>query len=126
MEIINSRFSVVAVDSEGKKFEKVSRALLKNETSSIVLDYHSILFPLSSADTVDFILYDKINESAITIPSKYNYVMNGKIYEIIEGDDDKLKIIGSLGGLYLELNVDKETKGNLNDFSNITIGLRKI
>lgn len=105
MQVLCETLQVEAIDPDGKKFDNVSRALLKSPSSTIYLDYHSGLFTPQVADTVEIVVYkDTAGFDPDTIPEKYNYLMgNGVVYTLEPEAGDKLRIVTSFSGLLMHI-----------------------
>jgi DNA-directed RNA polymerase I, II, and III subunit RPABC3 len=125
MEVLSTRLTVEDIDKGGKKFQKVSRAHMKSSNYTIVLDYHNILLPLTTTDTVDIVLYDGVVPDEL-VPQDYQYVMTGKVYKIVRDDSGVMTCSASFGGLCMTLTTESENIKKFTDFSDISIAVRKI
>ncbi|TVU07766.1 hypothetical protein EJB05_41135 [Eragrostis curvula] len=91
-------FKVVAIDPDGKKFDKVSRIVAKNESFDMYmqLDVATEVYPMKINDKFTMVLTSTLNLDGTqdtgyytqagrkTLADSYDYVMHGKLYKISE------------------------------------------
>lgn len=118
-------FDVQKKDPDGKKFDKVSRYVLKSDLYEfeVTVDINIDIYPLQVGDKVSLCLtrtihkdgtaetgkYDKTFPSFTgksTLLDNYEYVMHGKVFKYGDtnaGGTTKLEIYFSFGGLLMKL-----------------------
>ncbi|KAG8874192.1 DNA-directed RNA polymerases I, II, and III subunit RPABC3 [Tulasnella sp. 331] len=107
--LFDDLFTITAIDSEGKKFDRVSRlhAHSSNFDMSLVLDYNLELYPLYVGDTFTFVLASSLSRGGMVdeenmqaswrpggiskgIDEDYEYVMHGRVYKFDDAADAKV------------------------------------
>ncbi|KAG8864299.1 DNA-directed RNA polymerases I, II, and III subunit RPABC3 [Tulasnella sp. 330] len=133
--LFDDLFTITAIDSEGKKFDRVSRlhAHSSNFDMSLVLDYNLELYPLYVGDTFTFVLASSLSRGGMVdeenmqaswrpggiskgIDEDYEYVMHGRVYKFDDAADAKVTVYASFGGLLMAL------AGSFRHLQNIVIG----
>ncbi|MES1915674.1 MAG: hypothetical protein MHM6MM_007586 [Cercozoa sp. M6MM] len=107
--LLEDVFEVTAVDSQGKKFDKVSRLDCRGTgfQMTLRLDVNTDLFEADVQDqfrlrickAVD-VNFDQMSTSEF---AGFDYVMYGKIFKIDAASDNQFEVYVSFGGLLLLL-----------------------
>jgi hypothetical protein len=98
-------FTVSAVDPDGKRFDRVSRASCESTTSTtsiLVFDFHSQLFPLKNGDKIK-VSFRQEEDSSVEVQG--DYATNSVIFKI-DQNGQYINTIMSAGGLLTSLRVD--------------------
>ncbi|KAF9763414.1 DNA-directed RNA polymerases I, II, and III subunit RPABC3 [Nosema granulosis] len=120
MILLNKKMVVSDIDKEGKLYSNVSRAYLKaDDSTEIVLDYHSILLRISKDD----VLYLQLFEGEEKVECEYQ--MNGMVYKI-EDLDGRVEVWISFGGLLMIQKIAKDQIVGLNDRSRVSLAISKV
>eukprot|EP00056_Hartaetosiga_gracilis_P018758 m.11764 g.11764 ORF g.11764 m.11764 type:complete len:143 (-) comp7038_c0_seq1:203-631(-) len=120
--LFEEMFTVSDIDIDGKQFDRVSRMVCQAVTmdTELVLDVNTQLYPLEVNDRITFCLADTLdydgapdsgeyNQSRdASLADRYEYVMNGIIYNI-EEKDNALSVYASFGGLLMRLKGSKSS-----------------
>ncbi|KAI8469993.1 MAG: RNA polymerase [Monoraphidium minutum] len=118
-------FDVQKKDPDGRKFDKVSRYVLKSDLYEfeVTLDINIDIFPLQVGEKVNLCLSHTIHKDGTaetgkydktfptftkkeTLLDSYDYVMHGKVFKYgdsTSGGQTKLEIYFSFGGLLMKL-----------------------
>ena len=117
-----STFSVISVDPQGRKFEKVSRLQARNSDLNIhlELDFNNELISVSQGDEISFFL----TFSDKDVESSFSYGMNGKIFKIEEDPNKTTLIYASFGGLLMKLESSGEVFSKVKPNSNCKLYLK--
>eukprot|EP00891_Asterochloris_glomerata_P002423 jgi/Astpho2/2423/e_gw1.00044.113.1_t len=124
-QLVNDVFQCLKVDSDNKKFDKVSRIEAHSDMyeMDLTLDIHSDLCPMAEDDKFRLLLsrtlnvdgsdgasyFDKdlaTNATSHTLLDAYEYVMHGKIFKTQDAKvhgQMKLDVFISFGGLLMKL-----------------------
>lgn len=78
MLIVSNSYKVLEIKETS--FEKVPRAVMRSESSSVAVDYHADLCPLKENDTVKI----EVHIGELPIHLKNTYLTYGKVYKIDE------------------------------------------
>lgn len=100
MSVFSDSFCVVSIDPEGKRFDRVSRAVCESSSSQkaqLTVDYHSQLFNLKVQDkfSLDIFFEEESDSSKL---QNVDYAMNGMIFKI-EQNGENIDTFISFGGL---------------------------
>ncbi|CAM6100659.1 unnamed protein product [Calypogeia fissa] len=128
--LFDDLFSVIGLDPDGKKWDRVKRIVARSEQfdMELMLDVNTDIYPmhidekftlamattLSLDGTPDDGFFDQSGRKSLA--DKYEYVMYGKLYkysEVEQGGASKVEIYISYGGLLMMLKGDPN---NLNAF----------
>ncbi|MCJ1275808.1 DNA-directed RNA polymerases I, II, and III subunit RPABC3 [Puttea exsequens] len=107
-------------DVNAAKYDRVSRLSAHTEggETTLTLDVNSELLPCSNGDRLQILLastlsldgsqddgkgWRDVGRGEASLADEYDYVCYGKIYRFEEGDDEKIKVFVSFGGLLLYL-----------------------
>lgn len=105
--LVNEIIKVEKIDPDGKRFERVSRCVAKNDIGSleVTFDYNSELITLKEGQNISFEIMKTPAEFDYQAQnfSSYSYVMLGKFYKVESNDKDILTIYVSFGGLLMQL-----------------------
>ncbi|KAL5210742.1 hypothetical protein ABZP36_006365 [Zizania latifolia] len=116
-------FVVSRLHTDGKKFDRVTRIEARSEQFDMYmqLDVATDVYPLDVGNKFTMVLVPTLNLDGTpdngfftqagrkTLADKYEYVMHGKLYKISEdtsGEDAKVEIYASFGGLLMMLKGD--------------------
>ncbi|KAI5073607.1 hypothetical protein GOP47_0011620 [Adiantum capillus-veneris] len=136
-------FTIVAMDPDGKKFDKVSRIEARSEQFDMhmLLDVNTEIYPLQVDDkftmalsstlsldgTPDDATFDQSGRKSLA--DKYEYVMYGKLYKFSDqesGGSVKIEVYVSFGGLLMLLKGDPSNLGNLMMDQRLYLLMRKV
>ncbi|KAG8951992.1 DNA-directed RNA polymerases I, II, and III subunit RPABC3 [Tulasnella sp. 424] len=128
-------FTINGIDTEGKRFDRVSRLSAKssNFDMTLVLDYNVELYPLYKGDAITVTLASSLSLGGITededantwrpgakktkgLDDDYDYVMYGRVYKFDEAAEGKVTVYVSFGGLLMSL------AGSFRHLQNVVIG----
>lgn len=107
MNIFEDTLKVTEVDPDGKRFDRVSRAVCETVGSqpvSVVFDYHSQLFPLKCGDKVKVSMYLE-NAANPVDDSRAEYATNSIIFKF-EQCKEVVSVYMSAGGLLTSLKTE--------------------
>lgn len=122
MLILNKKYKVQDIDTQGKLYTNVSRAYMKtNDDYNLVLDYHCVLYKINKDDILNIQIYNDYEHQI-----KCEYQMNGSIYKIERGDNDKCKIYASFGGLLMIQDADINDLNEIDDRTKISLLVSRI
>ncbi|GAA5926690.1 hypothetical protein JCM3775_007012 [Rhodotorula graminis] len=132
--VFDDVFTVVAVDKDGKKFDRVSRIAGQshNNDMKLTLDINTDLLTLSKDADFSLALATTLNPDADKsgaaasggwradlqsgLADDWEYVMYGKVYKFDEGTGDEVTAYVSFGGLLMALT------GSYRHISRVTVG----
>ncbi|KAH7433217.1 hypothetical protein KP509_07G059800 [Ceratopteris richardii] len=136
-------FTIVGMDPDGKKFDKVSRIEARSEQFDMymLLDVNTDIYPLQVDDkftmalsstlsldgTPDDATFDQSGRKSLA--DKYEYVMYGKLYKFSDkesGGNVKIEVYVSFGGLLMLLQGDPSNLGNLMMDQRLYLLMRKV
>ncbi|KAH6917230.1 RNA polymerase I [Coprinopsis sp. MPI-PUGE-AT-0042] len=129
-------FTIHGIDTEGKKFDRVSRlyANSKNYDMKLTLDYNIELFPLEDGQSFALALASSLSRAGSKddedeqpawrpdvkrqgLDDDYDYVMYGKIYKYDgKPEEDLVTAYASFGGLLMSLT------GSFRHISSVVLG----
>ncbi|CAH9136595.1 unnamed protein product [Cuscuta epithymum] len=134
-------FTVTEINPEGKIFNNVDRIVAKGNQfeKTMVLDVNSQIYHIDVKDKLKIVLVSTINLDGTpdsgyylqgnrkSLADDYEYVMQGKLYRIPEGNSrDELRLIVSFGGLLMELSADSSIAAKFELDQRLFILIRKI
>ncbi|CAH9062176.1 unnamed protein product [Cuscuta epithymum] len=134
-------FTVTEINPEGKIFNNVDRIVAKGNQfeKTMVLDVNSQICHIDVKDKLKIVLVSTINLDGTpdsgyylqgnrkSLADDYEYVMQGKLYRIPEGNSrDELRLIVSFGGLLMELSADSSIAAKFELDQRLFILIRKI
>ena len=121
-DFLSTTFSVISIDPQGKKFEKVSRLQARSLDLNIILelDFNNELIAISPGDEISFFL----TFSDKDVESSFSYGMNGKIFKIEEDTNNVTLLYASFGGLLMRLESSGEVFSKVKPNSNCKLYLR--
>ena len=127
MSVFSDSFTVAAIDPEGKRFDRVSRALCESSTNSkthLTLDYHNQLFALKIKDqfSVNIYLEEECDSSKL---SNIDYAMNGMIFKI-EQNGENINTFISFGGLLALIKSDLAKQASSSSGKKVTATFKRI
>ncbi|KAF8506935.1 RNA polymerase [Russula emetica] len=140
--VFDDIFEIDGIDTEGKKFDRVSRlnAKSKNYAMKLTLDYNCEIFPLEIGQNVVLALASSLARDPTVsqdgtveedrdrdvwrpdgkgrrgFEDDYDYVMYGRVYRFDPGTDDVVTAYASFGGLLMSLT------GSFRHMTNIVLG----
>ena len=118
--IFEDRFSVQAVNPDGKMYQRLSRIVCKsNSNVSVTCDINSDIYPVESGQVLSIALARTINLDGSedtnqydhgafqqpTLMDSFDYVMHGLVFECNsdEKDAQTLRALISFGGLLMKI-----------------------
>ncbi len=115
--IFDEVFELRQLNPSGKRYEKVNRLNCKATTCDVdmILDVNNELFQLKEGEKVSVALATSINldgtpDSGLyephqndTLMNNYDYVMHGRVFNVVQKKDDVVEIHVSFGGLLMQL-----------------------
>ncbi|OVA12728.1 RNA polymerase [Macleaya cordata] len=136
-------FTLIRLDPDGKKFDKVSRIEAKSEQFDMYmqLDVNTEIYPLSVGDKFTMVLAPTLSLDGTpdtgyftqggrkSLADKFEYVMHGKLYKISEegsGINVKVEIYASFGGLLMMLKGDPSNAANFELDQRLFLLMRKV
>jgi DNA-directed RNA polymerase I, II, and III subunit RPABC3 len=122
-------FEVLALNPDGKKFERVNRLQCTGTTfeCDLLLDINSEIYSVKEGTKLTLVLastlhldgspadhfsYDP-NATEPTLADNYDYVMHGRVFEMSYKKDNVVEIAASFGGLLMRLTGDQRHLGNI-------------
>lgn len=136
-------FTIVRMDPDGKKFDKVSRIEARSEQFDMhmLLDVNTDIYPLQVDDkftmalsstlsldgTPDDATFDQSGRKSLA--DKYEYVMYGKLYKFSDQELNgavKIEVFVSFGGLLMLLKGDPSNLGKLMLDQRLYLLMRKV
>ncbi|KAL6571635.1 DNA-directed RNA polymerases II and V subunit 8A [Orobanche hederae] len=132
-------FGVKELDPDGKKFDKTSRirAISEQFEMRMILDVNSEIYPMHVGEKFMMVLASTLNldgtpDSGYYTPGnkksladEFDYVMQGKLYKILE-EETKVSMIVSFGGLLMLLKGDASIAAKFELDQKLFILLRKV
>ncbi|OVA02843.1 RNA polymerase [Macleaya cordata] len=136
-------FTLIRLDPDGKKFDKVSRIEARSEQFDMYmqLDVNTEIYPLSVGDKFTMVLAPTLSLDGTpdtgyfmqggrkSLADKFEYVMHGKLYKISEegsGINVKVEIYASFGGLLMMLKGDPSNAANFELDQRLFLLMRKV
>ncbi|CAM6097305.1 unnamed protein product [Calypogeia fissa] len=136
-------FTVVGLDPDGKKWDRVKRIVARSEQfdMELMLDVNTDIYPmhmdekfmlaiattLSLDGTPDDGFFDQSGRKSLA--DKYEYVMHGKLYkysEVEQGGVSKVEIYISYGGLLMMLKGDPNSLNPFQVDQRLYLLIRKV
>ncbi|KAF8482175.1 RNA polymerase [Russula ochroleuca] len=140
--VFDDIFTINGIDTEGKKFDRVSRLYAKsrNYGMELTLDYNVEIFPLDVGQNVVLALASSLaRDPAVSqdgtveedrdrdvwrpdgkgrrgFEDDYDYVMYGRVYRFDPGTEEVVTAYASFGGLLMSLT------GSFRHMTNIVLG----
>ncbi|WBW71326.1 DNA-directed RNA polymerase I, II and III subunit Rpb8 [Schizosaccharomyces osmophilus] len=99
--LLDEIFTVTSVDDQ--KYQRVSRitGTSAQNDMGLTLDINSQLYPLEQDATFSLQLASNLNSQELKDAA--DYIMYGKVYRVEEGNDDKISVFISFGGLLMSI-----------------------
>ncbi|KAK9133205.1 hypothetical protein Scep_012733 [Stephania cephalantha] len=136
-------FTLIRIDPDGKKFDKVSRIEAQSEQFDMYmqLDVNSEIYPLQVGEKFAMVLAPTLNLDGTpdtgfytqgqrkSLADKFEYVMHGKLYKLSEegsGINVKVEIYASFGGLLMMLKGDPSNAAKFELDQRLFLLMRKV
>lgn len=124
MQVYTGYFTLVETDKDGKMFDNVSRSLLKSDSGTILMDYHSTYLECNETEQLEITLFlqsDAFSDGSI--PDKYTYLMaNGLVFNVTDLEhQDQFDIYFS--GLFVRLTIPKHAAKGLDKHKRVYLGV---
>lgn len=107
MKIFSESFTLEEIDPDGKAFDEVSRGVFVFDDCTMLMDYHTGIFPYKKMDKMKISIFsDENNFSEKDIPEEYSYLMgNGILYKSQMKENKQILDI-SFSGLLVSLQIE--------------------
>ncbi|KAE9620924.1 hypothetical protein Lal_00019103 [Lupinus albus] len=106
-------FKVEALNPDGQKYDKVSRVVAQSEKCGMymLLDVNTEIYPMNKDERFLMVLSPSLvlntEDGPVSIQDKFEYIMHGRLYNIVNDGDSKtdpeVEVYASFGGLQLML-----------------------
>ncbi|KAK9155521.1 hypothetical protein Sjap_003001 [Stephania japonica] len=135
-------FTLIRIDPDGKKFDKVSRIEARSEQFDMYMQLDvSSEYPLHVGEKFTMVLAPTLNLDGTpdtgfytqgqkkSLADKFEYVMHGKLYKLSEegpGMNVKVEIYASFGGLLMMLKGDPSNAAKFELDQRLFLLMRKV